>query len=253
VGYELDYNGLDAVAAWHAARPACIELGLWPMACDHSGPDVYSRWAYTQDEDRAQWPRPIIARAEQVTWPDPPRDATEYFARDWVDVIRMCAQGTVRRVGEAPTEQELLTACPDPDYKALERHLLRWEQARRPTVGQEPPGRFDDPLLDLGTNLVLIPDPDPWVVPAYIHYWGAGSRNEHLVRALRSWYERYGAMPYASTGVTLHLVVERPVTDIFDALDVAAQQMPFCKMDDSLRERARALFGAAFWELYDRP
>jgi len=36
-------------------------------------------------------------------------------------------------------------------------------------------------------------------------------------------------------------------------LAVASEQLPFCKMDDLLRGRARALFAADFCELYDRP
>ena len=42
------------------------------------------------------------------------------------------------------------------------------------------------------------------------------------------------------------------MTDIHDALSVAAEQQPFCKMDELLRERARSLFAANYWELYDR-
>ena len=257
IGFELDFEGIDPLSAWRLARPVCEGLGLWPVVPDEAGPNVFGRWFYDEVRDgRDQAPAAIIARAEALPWPiDEGRgDATQEFARDWREVIRLCRGSTLRRHGEAPSEDELLRACPDPDYLALERHLLTWEEARRPTTTQEPPGRFDKPLLELDNRLVLVPTPHPWAVPAYVHYWGAGSsRHEVLVRMLRSWYERYEAVIWAATPVTIHLHVARPIADIFDALAVAAEQAPFCKMDDLLRDRARALLGAGFWELYDRP
>jgi hypothetical protein len=252
-GYELDIDGLDALSSWRTALPACGDLGLWPIVCDLSGTDVYGRWATRGEPAPTPSPRMILEHVEALEWPPSSPDATWCFARAWVDVVRMCAIQAVGRVGEAPSEAELLSACPDPDYAVLERYLLRWEEARRPTTSQEPPGAFEEPLLELGTTLVLIPNPDPWAVPAYLDFCRVASLGQALlVRAMREWHERYRAAPYAATGVTMHLVVERPIADVFDALDVAAQQLPFCKMDDSLRERARALLDATFWELYDR-
>lgn len=254
-GYELDIEGISPLPAWQLARPVCAVLGLWPFVPDYEGQNVYSRHFYDEVQDgRDQSPVAIVTRAEAMTWPLQGDRPTEYFARDWPSVIRLCRDETVRRIGEAPSEDELRAACPYPDYVALERLLLSWEEARRPTTGQEPPGRFDEPLLELGRRLVLLPTPDPWAVPAYFHFWGAGpNKNEALVRTLRSWYDRYEAVTWAATGVTVHLHVSRPLTDIYEALAVAAEQQPFCKMDDLLRERARSLLGATFWELYDRP
>lgn len=257
VGFELDIDGSDPLSAWQLARPVCDELGLWPFVPDYEGQNVYSRHFYDEVRDgRDQRPTAIVARAEALPWPleDPKLDATVWFARDWLSVIRLCRESTVRRLGDAPSEDELLASCPYADYFALERVVLEWEEARRPTMSQEPPGRFDEPLLDLGRKLVLLPTPRAWAVPAYFHFWGAGSRrNEALVRTLRSWHDRHGAVVWAATGVTLHLHVARPISDIYEAFAVAAEQLPFCKPDDELRERARALFGATFWELYDRP
>jgi len=257
VGFELDVQGLDPLSAWRLARPMCADLGLWPFVSNDAGQNIYNRHFYDEVDDRRdQRPAAIVARAQAMAWPidDGRVDATQQFARDWLSVIRLCREATVRRLGDAPSEDELLATCPEADYVALERVLLEWEEARRPTVGQEPPGCFDEPLLELGPTLVVLPTAHPWALPAYFHYWGAGAgRSEALVRTMRSWYDRYGAAPWAATGVTVHLHVSRPITDIYDALTVAAEQMPFCKMDELLRERARALFDAAFWELYDRP
>ncbi len=257
IGFELDIEGVRPLRAWQLATPVCRELGVWPFVPDERGQNVYSRHFYDEVRDgRDQAPRAILARADTLAWPlkELRSDATEYFARDWPSVIRLCRDATLQRLGQAPSEQDLLDKFPDPDYLALEHHLLTWEEARRPTSAQEPPGAFDEPMLELGDRLVLLPTPHPWAVPAYFHFWGAGSsRSEMLVRTLRSWYERYGAVPWAATSVTLHLHVSRRPTDVFDALAVASEQQPFCKMDDLLRERARSLIGATFWELYDRP
>jgi hypothetical protein len=252
-GYELDITGLDVLSSWRAALSTCEELGLWPIVCDVSGPDVYGRRVYSGGREPAPSPRTILDQIEGVVWPPSLPDATHYFDREWVEVVRMFANEAAHRVGSAPTEAELLNACPDPDYAALERYVLRWEEVRRPTTSQEPPGRFDEPLLELGSTLVLLPNPDPWAVPAYLDFCYILETDQALLaRAMREWHERYRAVPYAATGVTIHFVVERPTVDVFDALEVAAQQLPFCKMDDSLRERARALYNASFWELYNR-
>jgi hypothetical protein len=93
-------------------------------------------------------------------------------------------------------------------------------------------------------------------VPAYTHFWGAGwgdVGSETLVRAIRSWHQRYGAEPCATTGVTLTFTVGRPPTDIRDARQLVAEQEPFIRLDDSIRERARSLLGYEWWELSDGP
>ena len=155
---------------------------------DDEGQNVYSRHFYNEVRDRRdQSPTAILSRAEAMAWPvdEGLSAATQYFARDWPSVIRLCREETVRRLGEAPSDDELLARCPQPDYVALERLLLSWEEARRPTTGQKPAGRFDEPFVELGRRLVLLPTPHPWAVPAYFHFCGAGSsHNEKLVRTL---------------------------------------------------------------------
>lgn len=134
VGLELDIDGIDPLSAWQLARPVCDELGLWPFVPDYEGQNVYSRHFYEEVRDgRDQRPAAIVARAEALPWPlhDPELDATVWFARDWLSVIRLCRESTVRRLGDAPSEDELLASCPHADYFALERMVLEWEEARR--------------------------------------------------------------------------------------------------------------------------
>ncbi len=162
-------------------------------------------------------------------------------------------EGTLRRVDSAPAEAELISQWPTADHVALERTLLAWEEAQRPTRDQEPRGAYDSPSL-LGEHLVLLPRPEPWTVPAYVHYWGAGAdRTEPLIRALRSWFERCGAVIWATTNVTLHLHISDPITYLDEAFTIAAEQTRYARSNGSLRDHARSLLHARFWELFDRP
>jgi hypothetical protein len=152
---------------------------------------------------------------------------------------------------------EVLARFPHPDWQGLDAYLLSWEEERQPTLSQEPPGALDEVWsLQEVTSLALLPTDCPAAVPAYTHYWGAidGSNGaDRLVSAIRSWYKRYAAEPCASIEVTLAFIVGRPPQDIHDAWQLTTEHDRFIKLDDSIRERARALMHSGWWELYDRP
>lgn len=108
----------------------------------------------------------------------------------------------------------------------------------------------------------MLPTSRPWALPAYVDYWGAGYTygpeigqigHELLTVAMRDWYHRFGAVPWAATGVTVHFVVERPPDNIHDAFQLATELSHFGHRDMSYREMARALLHSEFWELFDRP
>jgi hypothetical protein len=158
----------------------------------------------------------------------------------------------------------LLERFPEADYVGLEAWLLKWEERQRPTVAQEPRGRFDPSwaVEFFEPGVAFLPTSLPWALPAYVDYWGASYTYgpevgqigyELLAIAMRDWQQRFGAVAWAATGVTVHFAVERPPENIADAFQVATELTRFCKPDDSLRQIARDLLHSPFWEIFDRP
>jgi hypothetical protein len=263
VGFEVPNDDLEPLTAWRIARDACAGIEVWPLVgC--AGPNTYGRRAISTPEDQS--PQAILRRAEHLSWPQsmPPAPVPHDVDEWWPRVVRGSVIETMRRLGDAPDAAELLERFSGPDYAGLEAWLLSWEERQRPTLVQEPAGRFDTvweaDVFEPG--IALLPTSLPWALPAYVDYWGAGYAYgpeighigyELLTVAMRDWYDRFGAVPWAATGVTVHFTVERPPGNIADAFQLATELARFCKWDESYRQLARGLLHSEFWELYDRP
>lgn len=264
VGFEVPNDDLEPLTAWRIARDACAELDVWPLVgC--AGPNTYIGPAIPTIGDQS--PQAILRRAEELSWPQsmppapvPPDEVNEW----WPRVIGGSVVETRRRLGDAPDPAALLERFPEPDSYGLEAWLLDWEERRRPTLAQEPGGVFEDTFAQefFEPGVALLPTSRPWALPAYVDYWGAGYTygpeigeigHELLAVAMRDWYHRFGAVPWAATNVSVHFVVERPPDNINEAFQLATELSRFSHRDMSYREMARALLHSEFWELFDRP
>ena len=130
----------DLVSSWAAVRDAMAPLGRLPVAATSWGgsgwpeEDLFARCSYGEEDDAA--PDAVIARAHALTVEQalerfPLRDT---WARDnWEEVVELELARTERGYGGRP-EPQLLGDVPPGDGLGLERRLLAWEEAQRPTV-----------------------------------------------------------------------------------------------------------------------
>ena len=263
--YAVEISSAELRTAWKQARALVQRLGRWPVATmGWNGPvdeRVFSRFTYG-DEDNS--PRAICDRARRLTREDALNrpllfDAESHYARDWVDVVQFQRDGTHRRVGAAPALEEVLALDLRPDHVALERWLLDWEEARRPT--REPDAGGHLTWFEPGKcTLLLLPTPVSEEVPAYLSFYGAEGRGGHerLITVLRSWRERCGAEMVATWGTMLQLNVTAPPQRLDEAFDLAVEQWVVASSTlhlagVSIRNHARALLQRTEWFLHSHP
>lgn len=102
------------------------------------------------------------------------------------------------------------------------------------------------------THIALIPSKDWTEIPAYLRSggWNMVPESAHLVSALRSWRDRYGAELVAAGHDTMEFRVERPPTSRVEALALAREHYLFCDDtvgDTSLCEIAAHLIESDCW------
>ena len=269
IAYAVDIAPDELRPVWKQARALVDRLGRWPVATTSwgstaVGEDDFSRFPYG-DGDNA--PRAICSRARDLSREDALErpmlfDGETYYAREWRDVVQFQLDGTRRRVGAAPGLDEVLALDLSPDHVALERWLLEWEEARRPTTEPEDAGHLEwfDPEKLSACALVLLPTPASEEVPAYLSFcgaWGPGG-HERLIAILRSWRERFGAEMVASWGTMLQLEVTRPPQQLAEAFELAVEQFAVAPDTSnlagvSIRNHARTLTQRTEWFLQARP
>jgi Domain of unknown function (DUF4253) len=262
VGYELDGDG-DEQAAWKVARERVARLGWWPLVVDAFGADVYSREYYRSIEET---PQRILYVAQRLSPEEAVARRREFrgvgFPYSGAQVDRLLSgfrSQVERRVDDSPSEAELDPYVATRDWIGLERFLLEWEEARRPTDDAEVERlhALQRTGLEGGPfNLALIPTANPVEVPAYSGFWncqGSIDGHETLVAALRGWHQRFGAEPLSNNGVHFSFYVPRPPQDVYGAFELALEHRTFSDQDASLRALARSLIGNARWTLIGRP
>ena len=80
-------------------------------------------------------------------------------------------------------------------------------------------------------HIAILPTADPTEAPAYLYFggWNANPAPEYHVAALRSWRDRYGAVPVAITGDVIELRVGTRPESQAAALDLATEQYRYCE------------------------
>ena len=214
--FQLPLEKEGGLEEWRAARAVCEELGLWPLI----SPDAdYGSWGRSPVEPHEPTTT-VIQRARERPWPDDVPLAV-VGPEDWARWVAGDIENTRYGYGDGPALEDVLAVVPRPDRLALERVLFDWEEQARPTGNARRAGVFDFPgtLQGEDLQLVLLPLPEPWMLPGYVDIYVAGYDYgpqlgcigvERLAAAMKSWQERYGAEPYAVGALTLRFHVTRP-------------------------------------------
>jgi len=260
----VDLAGGDLVTTWAQARDALADLGVYPVAVstwglgDWPAADLFSRFFYGDDSP----PDAVIARARTLSVADALGrfDRTDpWAAENWDDILEWQLGLTSRDYGSAP-DPAAIADVERGDEPALERRLMEWEEALRPTdapATSESFGWFDpsDPV-----GLALVPVDDPCHAAAYLSFYGAEGAGGHeaLTRLMCSWEERFGARLVANWGTMLQFVASSPAATLDDAFRLAVEHSrvaPCTTMlpGEGIRQLARHLWHGERWFLHERP
>jgi Domain of unknown function (DUF4253) len=106
--------------------------------------------------------------------------------------------------------------------------------------------------------IALLPTPNSWEVPAYLHYggWGYTPEPEAIVALLKYWHDTYGAEVICFSLDTLEMSVTHSAQDRDTALSLAAEQYALCpdllgeQSYRSLSDLAASLLNADVWWLH---
>ena len=278
---EVDSDGIEA---WKQARALLEHTGRWPVLTifyvrsgnsnawkdQVVGANLFNRFSFKEeprDHREDDSPGAIIDAARSL---NVSARLAGFDKDDSLTMERFLEMELERTQGRFQTKPII----PDvPSFFAehaigtpldLERWLFQWELSRCP----DPLSLREDDLSHLHwfepihekQALVLIPSPNGWEAPAYMHWFAAqGQRNSQLIVALlREWHEQFGAELVAHFGTMLQFSVARRPQTAEEAFQLAVQQYLIapCTMalpDVSVRNHARALLQADRWFLHERP
>ncbi len=194
-------------------------------------------------------------------------EAAEEWKRKFLDSdVEEAMKDVVKRWGTAPPESEVrraATELADP-VLGIERFLLEWELAQ----GAPPPdalrimgyARQGDPMPppDEPAFLMLLPTARPWEVYAHVQgLWNEPS--DRLIRAAHGWNDRFGAECIGiQPGYSTQMRVRRRPVKIWEAWELAREHYLLARdtvvlPGFHLRDYARALMEAQYWELKSKP
>lgn len=244
----------DPVSDWLAARALVDQTGRWPIVVDEPAADALTRALYP---DPSETPTSVLREADRMD--EAVLDSLTslaIFSDDWDHTLQAAFDETQSRVGEAPDPAVVLEGVADGDVVSLEGRLMRWEEERRPTTRPEM-GELHDPSFDGETGLLFLPIDDSSATPAYLGYFkcsGPDLHHAHLVKAMRRWRVRHGAVAYTRlyAGTQMHLHVDRPPSSLEEAFVIAVELRIFSDPEESLRTTARSLLGNGSWALETR-
>jgi hypothetical protein len=265
VTWIVDLPAGDLVATWAQARDALAGLGLYPVAVARFGggdwpeEDLFSRFYYGEDAA----PETVIARSRELSVEDALGRYDWSHTSDadhWDEIVEVQLSLTARDYGSAPDPGDLADVAPG-DEPGLERRLMEWEEAVRPTrdapVTNESFAWFDP--AD-GPGLALVPVADPCHALAYLSFYGAEGAGGHeaLTRLACSWEERFGARLVANWGTMLQFLADRPAATLDDAFQLAVEHTRVAPSTtllpgEGIRHLARHLWCGERWFLHERP
>lgn len=270
----------DHLEKWTRAREMLDQTERWPVVSWMSGswdfvvagePFDRMQFAYSDRGSNIVGDSSVaglMARADGLDYEAVlEAEAAEEWKKKFLDSdVEEAMKDVVERWGTAPPESEVrraATESADP-VLGIERFLLEWELAQ----GPPPPNaerimgyaRQGDPQAppDEPAFIVLLPTAQPWVV--YAHMEGLWNhQSDRLIRAARGWHERFGAeCMEIHPGYSTQMRVQRPPADIWTAWELAREHWllaPDTLMlpGTRLRDYARALVEAEYWELNSKP
>jgi hypothetical protein len=255
IGIEED----ELDAAWRSARALVDRTGRWPIQCGmDEEPDFLIAYYYERgaeaglEADRrsqALGPADLLARHQEIY------DAT--WRENWPEQVDHQLLRTRRRLGSAPSAEEVAAAIAPGDVYGLERWLLDHELGAgltEPQYAGAPFWRSGGPCY-----LVLAPTARPATTFAYISWFAfEQSSRAQVIATVRSWHERFGAEPIAIWPTIAQFTAVRPPATIDEAFALAREHQALAPSTlwsggFSVREYARMLLRATTWELHERP
>jgi len=270
----------DHIKAWTRARAMVDQTERWPVVSwmpgsweDVVAGELFDRMQFVY-ADRGSGIEGdtsfagLVARADVLDYEATlEAEAAQEWKRKYLDSdVEEAMKDVEDRWGTAPPESEVRRAAGDAADPRLgiERYLLEWELGQGPS----PPNavrimgsaRQRDPERPPAEPafLALVPTARPWEVYAHMEgLWNYPS--DRLIRAARLWNERYGAeCMEIHPGFSTQLRVDRPPGEIWEAWELAREHWllaPDTLMLTGfhLRDYARALVDAQYWELNSKP
>jgi len=270
----------DHLDAWTRAREIVDETERWPVVSwtsrrweDVVAGDPFDRMQFVHADRGSEIVGDtsfagLLARAEALDYEAvlEAQAAQEYKKKFLDSDVEEAMTDVGERWGTAPPESEVRRAAgaaADPKL-GIERYLLEWELAQ----GPPPPNALrimgyaqqgdPQPPPDEPAFIVLLPTARTWEVYAHMEgLWNYPS--DRLIKAARRWHERFGAeCVEIHPGYLTQLRVQRRPRDIWEAWELAREHWllaPDTLMlpGTRLRDYARALVEAQYWELKSAP
>lgn len=271
----------DPVRAWAHMRGLLGNTGRWPvLTLLHTAradswekqirdADLFSRYYFRderKEDRRGDSPDAVLHAAEGLDVSRVFRGFREDSSITLEEYLEVTLEGTQGLFGMAPPvsnpaaflrEHALRT------QESIERWFFEWEIANCPNPlalpedGLHHLSWYEDGHESLA--LLLMPTPNGWEVPAYIHWFAACRRNSQFVVALlRDWHSTYGAELVAHFGTMLQFQVARRPQTAAEAFQLAWHQHLIAPCTTILpgvspRDHARALMHTDRWFLHERP
>jgi hypothetical protein len=245
--------------AWSVGREIVDQTRRWPVVVEvfAHGPVIDLR-ARRRDMDkeakRAAGKRALAAMRESSAARNPGPLVTR---------LEYQLNCTRRRCGGAPSPVEVLAALPqDAQEDEVDRWLMAWEEARKPTTGPEGGEHLRWFSLVRRAALTFFPTDSGPETLAYTGGWIAegapGATLDRLIAIIEYREERYGAELVANWGTMLEFTVARPPLTLDEAWPLALEQVVVAP--DTIhgpvlpiRAHARALIQRSTWFLHARP
>jgi hypothetical protein len=238
----------SALRAWQAARAAVPRTGRWPVLIIDD--------EYVQEPSAQR----LAELGHAAHTADPWQVFRQYADGDPVSAAEAEAALNFFGLGLAARAAEVFTfpvAWPVLDRWVYRQLLADPALAARAFEGYD--GLIGTQVWHQwgeDTQLLLIPSPSMWLVPAWVSYYGAltPAREGALCAALRQWHHRWGAELVSCWGTMLEFTASTRPAFGDQAWELAGQLLAVGgSVQLQQRQLAMALPFTRAWFLHDRP
>lgn len=203
--YCIDTGKLNPLESWHKLRTFAKESKYWPVLIDDrrtldalcEAIDIAHPSSFTEEQQR-DW-----AWVKEL-----PEDWHEWISRG----EKLSFEGWVE------TQEE--------EMPLDESFMGEWKE-----LNPADKNMLEPDILRTGNNqILLLPVEKFWHVPAYLRYgnWNDCPTPDVHVSAFKYWNERFGAELIGIRSDTVEFILEKPVKDKNEAIEIAKQHYYYC-------------------------
>lgn len=235
-GGTVSVEVVDSSAAqrlWDKRRQEFAQSGQWPLIVGAQA--QFETLRVADDLLDGQTPSQVIAAAAQI-------DARQFLADRLESYLN-----DVEEDFEDDEEHAAMYARPDPS--SLNTDLAGANGFASPYPYGES-GRTK-------AGIVTLPCENPWEVCAVRPFgnWNEVPDDATVTAVIKSWYERFGALPACLTQDVMEFWLDRPVTDPQAACDLALEHYAFCpdavdQGAESFQALAQQILNAHVWSFW---